>query len=354
MFIFRLFKQFVIPIIITCSLALPVDYSSACTRAVYLGPEDQIVTGRTMDWTEDVYSNLWIFPRGMERDGSMGDKGFQWTSKYGSVIASIYEGGTADGINEKGLVVNLLFLAETQYPDPERDSRPPLPITAWAQYVLDSFATVEEAVAEMREAPFRVATVYAPNGVEGTVHLSVSDTSGDSAIFEYINGELSIHHGSEYQVMTNSPAYDKQLALDAYWKEIGGTVMLPGTSRAADRFARASFYIDATGQYADPHEAVAAVFSIMRNVSVPLGISTPDKPNIAATLWRTVADQKNRVYYFEDSLSPSILWVDLREIDFSEGTGVRKLTLHGHHELGGNQTDSFVPSEPFKFLTTPN
>ena len=45
--------------------------------------------------------------------------------------------------------------------------------------------------------------------------------------------------------MTNSPAYDQQLALDAYWKEIGGLVFLPGTNRASDRFARASFFLSA-------------------------------------------------------------------------------------------------------------
>jgi choloylglycine hydrolase len=49
-----------------------------------------------------------------------------------------------------------------------------------------------------------------------------------------------IHHDRKYQVITNSPIFEKQLALDEYWKEIGGTIMLPGTNRAADRFARAS------------------------------------------------------------------------------------------------------------------
>ena len=37
----------------------------------------------------------------------------------------------------------------------------------------------------------------------------------------------------------------------------------------------------------------------MRAVSVPLGITTPNEPNISSTLWRTVSDQKNLVYYFE-------------------------------------------------------
>ncbi|MHB8139080.1 MAG: linear amide C-N hydrolase [Smithellaceae bacterium] len=320
----------------------------ACTRAVYFGKEGQIVTGRSMDWVEDMQSNLWIFPRGMARGGNMGKKSLQWTSKYGSVITSGYESGSSDGMNEKGLVANLLYLAEAEYsPD---DKRPTLVTSAVVQYLLDNFATVEEAVAAMRQEKFRVAAVAAPNGRPGTVHFSISDASGDSAIIEYIKGKQVIHHGKQYQIMTNSPVYDDQLALYEYWKQIGGTVMLPGTNRAADRFARASFYINATTQSADQREAVAAVFSVMRNVSVPRGISTPTQPNISSTIWRTVADQKNKVYFFENTASPSLVWVRLNQIDFKTGSGIRKLTLDGNPDLGGDQTANFKDAEAFKFL----
>lgn len=324
--------------------------SLACTRTVYLGENDQIVTGRTMDWTEDVHTNLWIFPRGMDRNGAMGKNSLEWTSKYGSLAASFYEGATVDGINEKGLVTNLLYLVESEFPSSE-DSRPALVISAWAQYVLDSFATVAEAVASLEQEKFRVASVMIPNGSKGNGHLAISDPSGDSAIFEYIGGKLVIHHGKEYQVMTNSPTYDQQLALDAYWKEIGGSVMLPGTKRAADRFVRASFYIDACRQSGDPREAVADVFSVLCSVSVPRGIRTPGKPNASSTIWRTVADQKNKVYYFGDTANPGALWVKLKGIDFSEGSGVRKLTLVGQPDLVGDQTGGFEKAEPFAFIS---
>jgi len=326
--------------------ALP---ASACTRAVYLGKEGQTVTGRSMDWVEDMHTNLWLFPRGMKRDGGLGKGSFEWTSKYGSVVASVYEGGTADGINEKGLVANLLYLAESEYP-PLDDKRPAVVITAWTQYVLDNFATVEEAVAALKKETFRMVTVESPNGAKGTVHLSISDPTGDSAIFEYVKGKLVIHHDKKHQVMTNSPVYDEQIALNKYWQQIGGTVMLPGTNRAADRFARASFYINACKQTADPREAVASVFSVMRNVSVPRGIATKDQPNIASTLWRTVSDQKNRVYYFEDTANPGVVWVKLEKLDFKEGSGTRKLTLVGKTDLGGDQSANFKKAEPFKFL----
>ncbi len=82
----------------------------------------------------------------------------------------------------------------------------------------------------MRKEDFRIVAITAPTGEPGTVHLSISDASGDSAIFEYLDGKLVIHHGREYQVMTNAPPFSEQLALDAYWKTIGGALMLPGTN----------------------------------------------------------------------------------------------------------------------------
>ena len=49
-------------------------------------------------------------------------------------------------MNEKGLVGNVLYLAEAEYGDADPD-KPQISIGAWLQYILDSFATVAEAVA---------------------------------------------------------------------------------------------------------------------------------------------------------------------------------------------------------------
>jgi choloylglycine hydrolase len=332
------------------SLAAP-GIADACSRAVYFGLEGQTVTGRTMDWFEaDLGSNIWLFPRGLERNSNTATP-VVWTSKYGSLVTTLYDGAAADGMNEKGLVANLLYLPESKYPPADAaDKRPTLANSAWVQYVLDNYATVEEAVADLRKESFRMVAITAPTGEPGTVHLSISDASGDSAIFEYLDGKLVIHHGRQYQVMTNSPTFDQQLALDTYWKTIGGSVSLPGTNRAADRFVRASYYINEAKQSADPRTAVAAVFSVMRNVSVPIGIKIPGQPNIADTLWLTVADQKNKVYFYQDTKSPSVLWADMKRLDFSKGSGPRKLQLAGNPDVGGDQTGNFKPAPLFKFM----
>ncbi len=327
--------------------------AEACTRFVYLGANDQVLTARSMDWRNDIASNLWIFPRGMKRSGEVGPQSVQWTARYGSVIASGYDISTTDGMNEAGLVANVLWLVESSYPKYD-GKKPGLTIAAWAQYVLDNFATVREAVDALAKEPFVVVTDMVPGENRlATLHLSISDASGDSAIIEYIDGKQVIHHSKQYQVMTNSPTFEQQLALNAYWEKIGGTVMLPGTNRAADRFARASFYVNALPKTDDPVKTIASVFSVIRNTSVPYGISTPNEPNISSTRWRTVADHKRKLYFFESALTPNTFWVDLTKLDFSEKSGkVRKLDLglNQTNTFSGMVNDQFKDSEPFKFL----
>lgn len=106
---------------IAAATVLPA--ADACPRAVYLGPEDTIITVRSMDWKTDLGSNLWAFPRGMPRTGAAGPTAIRWTSKYGSVVATAFEAATADGMNEKGLVANLLYLAESEYVTPARGEK---------------------------------------------------------------------------------------------------------------------------------------------------------------------------------------------------------------------------------------
>lgn len=345
---------------LAASLLVAVDPAGACTRAMFVGTDQVVITGRNMDWPEDMRSNLWAFPKGITRDGSAGPNSIKWTSKYGSVIASAYDVGSAEGMNEAGLVANMLYLTEAEYG--AADDRPTLAISLWAQYALDRFATVAEAVEALQQNPFRVVGGALPNGSAAQMHLALSDATGDSAILEHIGGKLVIHHSRDYVVMTNSPPFDQQLALDAYWKEIGGLTFLPGTNRASDRFVRASFLIGSLAKTADPafisavpaqsfeNQSALGVLSVMRAVSTPLGIKTPETPNVSATLWRAVSDQKNKVLFFDSATSPNSFWVPLTDLDLTVGAPVKKLTVTGGRVYSGNAAGQFQTSEPFVFL----
>src|SRR3954463_13676676 len=140
-----------------------------CTRTLYVGADNTVITGRNMDWSEDLTSNLWVFPAGIRRDGAAGPTSIQWTSKYGSVVVSGYEAGSADGLNEKGLAANLLYLVESNYGTPD-ENRPCLSIAAWPQYVLDNCGTVAEAVEALGREPFNLLAPTLPNGSAAALH----------------------------------------------------------------------------------------------------------------------------------------------------------------------------------------
>ncbi|WP_144140624.1 linear amide C-N hydrolase [Paraburkholderia sp. BCC1884] len=359
--LFRKFQYALIGAALAALALFATSLASGCTRALYVGDDGTVITGRSMDWSEDMRSNVWVFPAGIARDGAAGPRTPRWTSKYGSVIVSGYEIGSVDGMNERGLVANALYLAETDYGKPDLQ-RAPLSISLWAQYALDNFATVSEAVDALGREPFQIIAPPLPNGKPLTIHLALSDAQGDSAILEYLDGKLVIHHGKAFRIMTNSPIYSEQLALDTYWKGVGGLSFLPGTNRAADRFVRASFLLDAIPKQLDPnyiagvpnqsyaYEAVASVMSVMRSVSVPLGISTPNMPNLSSTIWRTVSDQKNLTYYFDSATRPDTFWVSLRALNLKPGAPIMKLTIDAGQVYSGEVSRYFVPTASFRFM----
>lgn len=256
-------------------------------------------------------------------------------------------------MNEAGLVVNLLWEVEATYPEDDGVT-PRISLSVFPQYLLDRYATVAEAVVDLRESPVQVAGGDVPVGPPGraaTVHVSLSDATGDSAIIEFVNGEMVIWHDRSYQVMTNEPTFDRQLAVREYWDGVNPREFMPGTVRATDRFVRASFYINAVEQTSDARRAAASVFSVIRQVSVPWGISIADQPNLSTTRWRVVADHLDRRYYVESVTSPSVFWVDLAKLDLSEGAPVTKLDLGVDMErvLSAEVSASFEGAVPFDF-----
>jgi penicillin V acylase-like amidase (Ntn superfamily) len=245
-----------------------------CSRVLWVAEDGQVLVGRTNDWTGKVDSAFRMFPRGIERVGAVTENPHKWTSKYGSVILSGYDMGTHEGVNEKGLSVHVLFLAEVcdfGKRDPKLEG---IGIMQWAQYYLDNYATVAEAVEAQKSFKFQIEPMILPNGAATMLHISLSDKSGDSAVIEYIEGKARVHHDRRYCVMTNEPSYDKQIENLKQYRTFGGDKPLPGERKSMDRFVRAAVYVKALPKPANRDEGAAFIFSVMRNVSGVTGIPT--------------------------------------------------------------------------------
>lgn len=324
-----------------------VNNADACTRVVFIGDSCQVITGRTLDWKSNIPSNLYVYPGGVEKQGYIDGK-LKWTSKYGSVVNVGYDMGVSEGMNEKGLVVNLLYLPGSVYQLPNGDPRVKLSTALWASFVLDNFATTKEAVEYLKNDVLQIVAPSMPDGSSTTLHMAISDNTGYSAIIEYIDGKLQLNEGYDCNVLTNAPPYDQQVAINSYWTSVGGMNMLPGTNRSTDRFARASFYIQAVPKNSSHAMALAGVFGVIDNCSVPVGISVPENPEMSSTRWRSVADQRDLVYYYKPTIDPSVMWIDLNEFNLEKGSPIMKLDLLSGKVYGGNVKKDMTPSDGFK------
>lgn len=322
----------------------------ACSRIVD-DTDGKVIVGRNMDWFEPMHTKIWLLPQGMERNGNAGTNSLKWVSKYGSIAVTVYDGATADGMNEKGLTASMLYLTESDF-GTRNLKEPGLSLSMWAQYFLDKYETVNEAVADMTKNPFQPVMAIAGNSKKekATVHLAITDKTGDTAVIEYIDGKPVIYHGKQYTVMTNSPPYAQQLENLKQYEGFGGTKPLPGTTEAADRFVRAAYYLKHLPKANDMREAVAGVLSVMRNVSQPFGVADPARPNISETLWRTVADLTDGVYFYESTLSPNIVWIELKKANLSKDESPKVLDLNTHQDFVGDVTDKFEKAAMFKFI----
>ncbi|KAA0105091.1 linear amide C-N hydrolase [Mycolicibacterium sp. P1-5] len=316
-----------------------------CTRVLWNTNDLAVLTGRSMDWPESTQPLIVGFPSGRDRHGSRptgivdDPNPLRWTSRYASLVTTVYGLGTVDGLNEAGLAGHGLYLNETDFG--RRDnSKSGVQAGLWLQYLLDQADTVAEALRLME--PIQLVKVSA-HGRDANLHIALEDAGGDSAVIEFAAGSVVVHHGREYTLMTNDPTYDEQLSLLSLqdFSHPSREMPLPGNVNPIDRFQRAAYYSALLPEPRSQREAIAGVMAIMRNVSVPFGAPYGDF-GVYNTEYRTVTDLTNRMYFFELTTSPNVIWVEMDRLELDRGP----VAVDPYDEsLVGDITDRLAPRE---------
>lgn len=330
-------------------MASGMQASDACTRVLWSNSDQGVFVGRTMDWPARSQPELWIFPRGIEHHGAPTGASLNWKSKYGSVGTSAYHNAIVDGLNEKGLAAHTLWLDEADYGS--RDlSKPGLALSLWAQYYLDNFASVSEAVKATEAHPFQVlATFYAPMNRWMKLHLVLEDASGDSAIIEEVEGKMHIYHNRANTVVTNSPTYPEQLANLKRYQGVDEAQLLPGSGKSPDRFVRATYYVDRLPKPPTPAEAMVMLRSVMDNVAQPFSTPLEQTPN-SPTDWMVIDDLTHGIYRFLPTDTGTQMWIDTNRINFSETQPIKMMDPL-NPKAQDNVLRRFVAAEAFTPLS---
>jgi penicillin V acylase-like amidase (Ntn superfamily) len=297
-------------------LTLSVNSSFACTTFC-LKTKDRVLFGRNYDW--DIGDGL-IFTnkRGVAKSAGAGEAPIpaKWESRYGSVTFNQYgRENPTGGMNEAGLVVEELWLDETEYP---RDKDlPGMGTQEWIQYELDTSATVAEAITNARKV--RIVSAV-------KVHFLISDKFGNAATIEFLHGALVVHTGNELAFQA--------LANDTYAKSIAYLNAAPAdkatSSGSLDRFYRAARRTQSFEKVkGSDQEAINYAFEMLSNVAQEPG-----------TQWSVVYDQLRRKIYFRTRQNRQIRVIETTRFDFSCGTDVKILDANSNDS--GDVTDKFV------------
>jgi choloylglycine hydrolase len=213
----------------------------------------------------------------------------------------------------------------------------------WGQYVLDNAASVTEALALLDAIqPLMVDH----EGIKASLHLAIEDSTGDSAVIEYIEGKPTVFHGREHRIMTNDPSYPEHLAYRATFNFEGATrqTEIPGNVDPKHRYIRADYYLQMLPEPKSEREAIAGILAIARNVSVPFGAPNNVPGSLYNTEYRTAVDLTNRQYYFELTTTPSVIWAGLTQFDLGEGSPVLLLDPDDI-SLSGDVSQLFKPGK---------
>jgi choloylglycine hydrolase len=179
-------------------LAVPLAFAShanACSTFL-LDTGEELVFGQNYDWLVPD-GMLFVNKRDVQKFSDAQKNPATWTSRYASITANQYgREMPTGGMNEVGLTIGLMWLADTRYESP--DDRHDISNLMWIQYQLDNHATVREVLDS--KARLRI-TAHA-----AVLHYLIADASGDAAVVEVLDGKIVEHHGDElpFPALTNT------------------------------------------------------------------------------------------------------------------------------------------------------
>lgn len=291
------------------ALVITAAQTFSCTTFL-IHHQNALVFGRNYDWvsgTGYVSTNL----RGLLKTSMQVPDGssVSWVSKYGSITFNQYGKEFPNGgMNEKGLVVELMWEDETKYP--AKDSRPAISELQWVQYQLDNFSTVEEVIASGKK--IRISTSSVP------LHYLVADASGKAATIEFINGQAVIHSGSSlpFPVLANDTYASSLQAIDKAKAATNSSI--PFTSNSLQRFATACKMVNS---YDGSRPATDYAFDVLKSVT---------QPNF--TKWSIVYDIQNKKVMFRTAEAREVKAIDFSAFNFDCSTPPLALDMNAAHK----------------------
>lgn len=169
-----------------------------CSTISTVDSEDNYIFGRNFDWNscnamivhsvpENGYSSI-----STVNTDFINMSGLRLSVLPDEAQAVICMYAPLDGMNEKGLAVSVNMIQDSDTISQNTD-KPDITTTTAIRLLLDKAASVDEAIDLLSGYDMHASMGY-------MMHIAVADTSGKSAVIEYVNNEMTV---TETPVVTN-------------------------------------------------------------------------------------------------------------------------------------------------------
>jgi penicillin V acylase-like amidase (Ntn superfamily) len=279
--------------------------ASACTTFLMtVGGKHYL--GKSYDWDDSrghvIYNKRGVGKRALLIDPS--EKAAHWVSKHASLTFNQYGREMPNGgMNDAGLVVEIMWLQESIYPPP--DQRPTVTELQWIQYQLDSFSTVGKVVQHLGEV--RLRSMY------GKVHYLACDRRGACVAVELLSGKLVATHGKSLVVPTlTNDTYAASIATLKRYAGFGGVAPIPSGLGSLERFVRTS-HLARQRTAGDPIQRGFAILDSVRSPKSTQWQIVYDLQRLRVT-WRSIVSRELRSASLGDAgagCETPVTWVDV-------------------------------------------
>jgi choloylglycine hydrolase len=282
--------------IFTTIIAVTLWVSSGFACSAFFWVKDKMIFGKNLDWYNGegyiLKNNSGITKYAYSISKA---KPASWTSKYGSfTFNQIGKEFPYGGINEKGLVVEQLWLHASAYQDNKNETISEL---EWIQYQLDNYENIDQVIQNINTLTIKP--------IKATVHYFIADSAGKSAAIDFISGKVIINYKNGIsQTLTNT-------GYQASCKYYNSNVAAIDTSSrlSEDRFCQVAENLK---KYSP--ESYQEAFSV-------LALSAENKKNYK-TFWTIIYDISTLEIHFKSYTNPLVKSLKLSDFDFGQNTAV--------------------------------
>ena len=154
----------------------------------------------------------------------------------------------------------------------------------------------------------------------------------------------------EYQVMTNSPRCELQLAVNDYWKRSGRITDVAGNEPFERPFCACLFLHSRHSADLPMRDSRPQCAECDAQCLVPFGINNTPRLLIFLLLAGVPFPIRRIKCITLNLLNSNLFWLDLKKIDFSPKAGVKKLSLTKGEIYAGDAVKDLKDSQSFTFL----